>query len=111
MMWSAQAVFTERRVGVAAVVAAATERGMALMGLRSRPGWNGMLVDEIVFATPGGWTAERMEQLLLTHGAASVRISPVVADGDSPAVTAERTARAAHPAGAGRSWLAHPLAS
>ena len=111
MMWSAQAVFTERRIGVVAVVTAAAEHGMALMGLRSRPGWNGMLVDEIVLATPGGWTAERMEQLLLANGAASVRISAVDVEGVASTAGAERAARSAHPAGAGRSWLAHPLAS
>lgn len=106
MMFSAKAVFTERRSGVANMVVGVTGQGMALMGLRSQPGWNGMLVDEIVLATPGGWTAERLETFLLATGASTVRVTPVDAEGRAEGETAERKARMAHPAGSNRAWMA-----
>ena len=106
MMFSAKAVFTDRRTGVANIVVAPTGQGMALMGLRSLPGWNGMLVDELLLVTPGGWTAERLETFLLASGAATVRIEVLDPEGRSTTRSTERAARAAHPAGAGRTWLA-----
>lgn len=106
MMFSAKVVFTERRSGVATVVACATGQGMALMGLRTVPGWNGMVVDEILLATPGGWNAQRLETFLLASGAATVTVSATDAEGQSVSSGAERRARLAHPAGAGRAWLA-----
>lgn len=106
MMFSAKAVFTERRTGIASVVAWATGQGMVLMGLRTSPGWNGHLVDEILLATPGGWNAELLESFLLASGAATVSVSVTDAEGRPVTEEAERRARTAHPAGAGRASLA-----
>lgn len=106
MMFSARTVFTERRTGVANVVVSAAGQGMAVMGLRCQPGWNGMLVDEIVLATTGGWTAERLETFLLASGCASVTVSPLDEEGRSASENAQRTARLAHPAGSGRARMA-----
>ncbi|QCX28758.1 hypothetical protein [Nocardioides jishulii] len=106
MMYSAKAVFTERRSGVANMVAGITGQGMALMALRSQPGWNGMLVDEIVLVTPGGWTAERLETFLLAIGASTVKVTTLDAEGRSTSETEERKARMAHPAGSHRGWMA-----
>ncbi|GGD13540.1 hypothetical protein [Nocardioides daphniae] len=106
MMFSAKAVFTERRSGVANMVAGITGQGMALMALRSQPGWNGMLVDEIVLATPGGWTEKRLETFLLAIGASTVKVVPVDVDGRAQGESGEREARMAHPAGSNRAWMA-----
>lgn len=106
MMFSAKTVFTERRTGIANAVACATGQGMALMGLRTVPGWNGMLVDEILLATPGGWDAGRLKTFLLASGAATVTVTATDSEGRTVSEAAERRARLAHPAGAGRAWLA-----
>lgn len=106
MMYSAKAVFNQRRSGVANMVAGITGQGMALMALRTLPGWNGMLVDEIVLVTPGGWTAERLETFLLAMGAATVKVSVLDADGRPVDESAQRKARLAHPAGSNRAWMA-----
>lgn len=111
MMWTVKTIFANRRNGVAALAQGAATHNLALMGLRSRPGWNGHLVDEIVLATPGGWDAARLEEFILASGGSSVRVTPVDAEYDVDPAASELAARRAHPAGAGRSWLAHPQAS
>ena len=110
MMWSVKAMFEDRRNGVAGVVAGATEQGMALIGLRSTPGWNGHLVDEIVLAVPGGWTAERLTEHLLAWGASSASVTSIDTDRPQAHLEAERRSRLAHPAGTRRSWRQAPAA-
>lgn len=109
-MWTVRAIFSDRRSGVAAVATGAAHHNLVLMGLRSRPGWNGMLIDELVLATPGGWSAERLEEFMVIAGAATVQVSPLVDEPAAAKVPTEIAARRAHPAGTG-SWLTHAQAS
>lgn len=111
MMWTVKTIFTDRRNGVAAVAHGAAAHNLALMGLRSRPGWKGYLVDELVLATPGGWDAARLEDFILAAGGSSVRVTPLDEELNVAPGASELAARRAHPAGAGRTWLAHPQAS
>jgi len=110
MMWTVRAIFSDRRSGVAAVATGAAHHNLVLMGLRSRPGWNGLLIDELVLATPGGWSEERLEEFMVIAGAATVQVSPLVDEPAAAKVPTEIAARRAHPAGTG-SWLTHALAS
>ncbi len=109
-MWTVKAIFTDRRNGVAAVATGAADHNLVLMGLRSRPGWKALLVDELVLATPGGWSAERLEAFMVTAGAATVQVSPLIEEPAGAKAPTEIAARRAHPAGSG-SWLTHAQAS
>ena len=104
MMWSVKAVFTERRSGLAGVAAGITEQGMNLVDLRTTQGWNGQVVDELVVATPTGWTRDSLTEHLLLTGAASVRVVPIDPAQPDAHLNAERKARLAHPGGTNRAW-------
>ncbi|HSE08367.1 MAG TPA: GNAT family N-acetyltransferase [Nocardioidaceae bacterium] len=68
MLWQVRALMEDRPGALAALAAGCGDQLVNILGLQIFPAASGRVVDELVLHTPGGWTAQDIEQLFALAG-------------------------------------------
>jgi ribosomal protein S18 acetylase RimI-like enzyme len=68
MLWQVRALLEDRPGALAALTMSCGDQLVNILGLQIFPAADGRVVDELVLHTPGGWTAQDVEQLFTAAG-------------------------------------------
>ena len=76
MMWQVRGTLEDRPGAMAALAARCGRESVNILGLQIFPAADGRVVDELVLYTPGGWTAQDVEDLCDAAGVSAARVAP-----------------------------------
>lgn len=68
MLWQVRTLLEDRPGALAALAVGCGDQLVNILGLQIFPAADGRVVDELVLHTPGGWTAQDIEQLFVLAG-------------------------------------------
>ena len=75
MLWQVRTLLEDRPGSLAALSVACGDQLVNILGLQIFPATDGRVVDELVLHTPGGWTAQDIEQLFALAGVDEIVVS------------------------------------
>jgi len=75
MLWQVRTLLEDRPGALAALSVACGDQLVNILGLQIFPARDGRVVDELVLHTPGGWTAQDIEQLFALAGVDEIVVS------------------------------------
>lgn len=75
MLWQVRTLLEDRPGALAALSVACGDQLVNILGLQIFPAPGGRVVDELVLHTPGGWTAQDIEQLFALAGVDEIVVS------------------------------------
>lgn len=94
MFWQVRALLDDRPGALAALAVSCGDQLVNILGLQIFPTADGRVVDELVLHTPGGWSAEDVEQLCVLAGVDRPTVTACSARAlEDPAVRHVRAAR------------------
>lgn len=76
MLWQVRALLEDRPGAMAALAVSCGDRAVNILGLQIFPAPDGRVVDELVLHTPGGWTAEDVEDMVARAGGGAPTVFP-----------------------------------
>lgn len=76
MLWQVRALLEDRPGAMAALAVSCGDRAVNILGLQIFPAADGRVVDELVLHTPGGWTADDVEEMVTRAGGGAPTVFP-----------------------------------
>lgn len=76
MLWQVRTLLEDRPGAMAALAVSCGDRAVNILGLQIFPAADGRVVDELVLHTPGGWTAEDVEDMVTRAGGGAPTVFP-----------------------------------